>query len=355
MAGKFEWHQFAEVNLADPFFDSLKSDYVEFPEWFQKKRNAEEQTLVFHDEYGVGAFLYLKNENEMIELEDRTLPARPRVKIGTLRLAERFRGMRHGEGALGVSLWKWQESGSEEIYATVFEKHTELVNLFERFGFKCVGMNRRGECIYLKNRKSIDYSDPYKCFPFINPCFSKAGLIPIYEKFHDRLFPYSELKIKMREIEEETAGNGITKVYIGTPYTATHYEIGEPVFIYRIYEGETGKTYKSAVTSYCTITKIDVIKNNGRAKMSLSDFINNAGNKTVFSPEELRNKYNKNNVVMLELVYNGFFGKGHNVNHKNLKDQGLFEAPPYKLDYTKEQFIKILGMGDVNVQNVIID
>lgn len=101
MAGKFEWHQFAEVNLADPFFDSLKSDYVEFPEWFQKKRNAEEQTLVFHDEYGVGAFLYLKNENEMIELEDRTLPARPRVKIGTLRLAERFRGMRHGEGALG--------------------------------------------------------------------------------------------------------------------------------------------------------------------------------------------------------------------------------------------------------------
>ncbi len=355
MAGKFEWHKFSEVNLGDPFFDSLKADYVEFPEWFKKKSDAGEYTLVFHDEQGVGAFVYLKRENEVIELMDKTLPAIPRVKIGTLRLAERFRGMRLGEGAIGVSLWKWKDDKAEEIYVTVFEKHTELINLFERFGFKCVGMNSRGECIYLKSRKKIDYSDPYKAFPFINPGFSKAGLIPIFERFHDRLFPYSELKIKRREIEEETAGNGITKVYIGTPYTAMHYEVGEPVGIYRIYEGDTGKTYKSAVTSYCTITKMDVIKNNGRATMSLSDFIKNAGNKTAFSPEELTSIYNQNNVVMLELVYNGFFGKGHNVIHKNLKEQGLFDAHPYNLDYTKDQFIKLLGMGDVDVQNVIID
>lgn len=355
MAGKFEWHKFSEVNLGDPFFDSLKSDYVEFPEWFKKKSDAGEYTLVFHDEQGVGAFVYLKRENEAIELMDKALPAIPRVKIGTLRLAERFRGMRLGEGALGVSLWKWKDDKAEEIYVTVFEKHTELINLFERFGFKCVGMNSRGECIYLKSRKKIDYSDPYKAFPFINPGFSKAGMIPIFERFHDRLFPYSELKIKRREIEEETAGNGITKVYIGTPYTAMHYEVGEPVGIYRIYEGDTGKTYKSAVTSFCTITKIDVIKNSGKAAMSLSDFIINAGNKTVFFPEELTSIYNQNNVVMLELVYNGFFGKGHNVIHKNLKDQGLFDAHPYNLDYTKDQFIKLLGMGDVDVQNVIID
>ena len=43
-------------------------------------------------------------------------------------LAERFRGLRLGEGALGVSLWKWQELKSEEIYVTIFEKHTELNN-----------------------------------------------------------------------------------------------------------------------------------------------------------------------------------------------------------------------------------
>ena len=355
MAGKFEWHKFSEVNLEDPFFDSLKADYEEFPDWFKRKSDAGEYALVFHDEQGVGAFVYLKRENEVIELLDKTLPAISRVKIGTLRLAERFSGLRLGEGALGVSLWKWRDDKVDDIYVTVFEQHMELISLFEQFGFKCIGINRRGERVYLKSRKSIDYTDPYVAFPFIRPIFSKAGLIPIFERFHDRLFPYSELKIKRREIEEETAGNGITKVYIGTPYTAMHYEVGEPVGIYRIYEGETGKTYKSSVTSYCTITKMDIIKNRGKATVSLLEFISSAGNKTVFSPEELTSIYNQDNVVMLELIYNGFFGKGHNVIHRDLKDQGLFEAHPYNLDYTKEQFIKILEMGDVDVQNVIID
>lgn len=355
MAGKFEWYKFSEVNLDDPFFDSLKADYEEFPVWFKKKSDTGEYALVFHDEQGVGAFVYLKRELEAIQLTDKTLPAIPRVKIGTLRLAERFRGMRLGEGALGVSLWKWRDGKADDIYVTVFKKHSELISLFERFGFKCVGMNSRGECVYLKSRSTIDYSDPYKSFPFIRSNFRKAGLIPIFESFHDRLFPYSELKIKRREIEEETAGNGVTKVYVGTPYTPMHYEVGEPVGIYRIFEGETGKTYKSAVTSYCTITKIDVIKNNGRAIMNLADFVKNAGNKTVFTPEELAGIYAKKNVVMLELLYNGFFGKGHNVIHRDLKEQGLFDAYPYNLDYTKEQFIKLLEMGDIGVQNVIIN
>lgn len=143
---------------------------------------------------------------------------------------------------------------------------------------------------------------------------------------------------------------------LGSPYTAMHYEVGEPVGIYRIFEGEIGKTYKSAVTSYCIITKMDIIKNNGQASMSVSDFVKNAGNKTVFTADELTGIYNgQKNVVMLELVYNGFFGKGHNVIHKNLNEQGLFTSHPYNLDFSKDQFIKILGMGDVDVQNVIID
>ena len=58
---------------------------------------------------------------------------------------------------------------------------------------------------------------------------------------------------------------------------------------------------------------------------------------------------------MLELVYNGFFGKGHNVIHKDLHEKGLFESHPYNIDYSKKQFIEILEMGDVDVSDVIID
>ena len=77
-----------------------------------------------------------------------------------------------------------------------------------------IGRNIRGECVYLKSRKHIDYA--YISFPFIRPDFKVAGVIPIIESFHDRLFPYSELVGNNKEIEEVTAGNGITKIYIGT-------------------------------------------------------------------------------------------------------------------------------------------
>ena len=41
MAGKFERKSFSEINLDDPFFDSLKTDYpgsetsTDFTTWFQ--------------------------------------------------------------------------------------------------------------------------------------------------------------------------------------------------------------------------------------------------------------------------------------------------------------------------------
>lgn len=161
-----------------------------------------------------------------------------------------------------------------------------------------------------------------------------------------------------KQIEEITAGNGITKVYIGTPWTAMHYEIGEPVGIYRIFEGQSGATYKSVITSYGTITNIVTIRSNWTYKVSFDQFVKMAGNKTVFNLEELKTIYYHNkskNIAILELVYNGFFGKGHNVNHKTLYNKGLFASHPYNINYTKDDFIRILEMGDTNVQNVIID
>lgn len=356
MAGKFQWKKFRDVDVNDDFFDSLKCDYDNFVEWFQRKSIQGEETLVYLDSSGIGAFLYLKDEEETIDLEDRILQAIKRIKIGTLRLSERQRGIRLGEGALGVALWKWQEKKVDEIYVTVFEKHEVLIKLFIKFGFRFFGKNHRGECVYLKDRKSLDYSDPYMCFPFIRSSFEKAGMIPINETFHDRLFPYSEIMGNRKEIEEITAGNGITKVYIGSPYSLVHYAVGEPVAIYRIYEGESGKTYKSAITSYATITKIIEVKSNGLCKKSLDEYIDLAGNKTVFNKNELQYIYNSNrNVIMIEMVYNGFFGKGHNVNHRTLSDNGLFPAHPYKIDYKRNEFIQILEMGDANVQNIIIN
>ena len=105
MPGKFERKSFVQIDLNDPFFDSLKRDYPEFETvWFPKGVRENRHALVFSDESGLGAFIAMKVENEPIHLNDVDLPALPRLKISTLRLAERFRGQRLGEGALGLIL-----------------------------------------------------------------------------------------------------------------------------------------------------------------------------------------------------------------------------------------------------------
>lgn len=358
MAGKFKWCKFSECNLDDSFFDTLKADYPGFDAWFRRKATEGQEAFVFTDDVGIGAFVCLKPEdNEPIELIDRNLPALKRFKISTLKLAERVQGIRLGEGAVGIALWHWQQDRSDEIYVTVFEKHQYLITLLERFGFQCIGIKKdTGECVLSRSRREVDYSNQYKAFPFINPNFTAAGLIPINFNWHDTLFPFSELMRTQQEVEEIAAANGMTKIYIGTPTSALDHEIGEPVIIYRISD-QYPKKYRSVATSYCVITDIKYIKNLGRYSMTLDQFLQLVGNKSVFTTEELASIYNRRNknIVMFELTYNGFFGKGHNVNQNDLKTKGLwFDMHPYQFRYTKEQFVDILEMGDIDVQNVII-
>lgn len=355
MLGKFKWEKFSNIDLKDPFFESLKNDYPEFSKWYNKKSDRNEQALVFNDDLGVGAFLYLKQECEELKLKDRTLPAINRIKIGTLRLSERVRKQRLGEGTVGVALWKWQESKFEEIYLTVFEKHTELIKLFQRFGFQIIGKNERGENVFLKSKKNIDKRTPYKLFPFISNSFDNTGIIPIEAEFHDKLFPYSELKGNKLQIEEETAGNGITKVFIAMPSRNVDYRKNQIVYIYRK-SNEYPKKYKSVITSFCTISKITEIKKNGKPNMKFGDFIKEISNKTIFSEQELKTiYYEKRNVIVLELLYNGFFGKGKNVNYDFLNQENIFNTHPYHIVNTKEQFIKVLKKGGLDEKNIIID
>lgn len=260
MTDRFKYVPFGDCDLSDSFFDTLKQDYPEFPEWFKRKAAIGEKAYIYLDDIGICAFIYLKKENEELVFNDRVLPKEKRLKIGTLKLEERIQGKRLGEGAIGISLWLWQNLKYNQIYVTVFEHHKDLIALLERFGFICAGKNQRGEQVYIKDRRNIDYSDPYKSFPFINPAFTKAGYIPIYDYYHDTLFPYSELARTEQETLEISAANGVSKVYIACPSSVLHIKPGEPVFIYRIHTGEGIKKYKSVVTSFCTITAVTEIK-----------------------------------------------------------------------------------------------
>lgn len=357
MVHKFEWRPFSEINVNDPFFDTLKTDYPEFAtEWFpkciQEKRNA----LVFYDEEGLGAFVALKRECEPIFMQERTIPATNRLKVSTLRLAPRFRGQRLGEGALGLVLWNWQRSKLDEIYLTVFPQHTDLISQLERFGFKMFGKNERGERIYMRSRKNIDFSDPYKAFPFISPEFKNGGYLIVDDVYHDTLFPYSELKNTPQEILQIDAANGISKVYIGAA-SKPQYRVGEPIFIYRKYTGLNGKPgYKSCLTSYCVVTDIKSVKENGKSLVSFDEFLAVTGNKTVFSRQELKTRFeNDKTITVITMLYCGYFGSGRNINMVWLSQNGLWADEhqyPARIRLSQTQCRTIWNTAKVNLDNV---
>ena len=62
MAGNFSLKKFSDIDLNDPFFDSLKADYPvggkvkPFEVWFPEKAQEGRTALVFDDENGLGAF-----------------------------------------------------------------------------------------------------------------------------------------------------------------------------------------------------------------------------------------------------------------------------------------------------------
>jgi L-amino acid N-acyltransferase YncA len=212
MADRFEYITFGACNIDDSFFDSLKADYPKFSEWFQRKAQEKEYAYVYRENNKIYAFGYLKDENEEINLSDKVLPMENRLKIGTLKIEETLRGKRLGEGILGIALWQWQESGFNQVYVTVFEKHQSLIQLLDKFGFKDSGINLNGEHVFIKDKRHLEYSTPYKSFPFINPIFTKAGMLPIFDRYHDTLFPYSKLARKNQETLNLAVANGISKV-----------------------------------------------------------------------------------------------------------------------------------------------
>lgn len=367
MAGAFSLKKFSDIDLSDPFFDSLKEDYPigglvkPFEIWFPEKARDGRSALVFNDEEGLGAFICIKHEAEEIPLQDRTLPKRDRCKVTTIKIAERYRGQRIGEGAIGLLLWKWQKMGWDDIYVTVFDKHDLLISLLTRYGFIKVGYNLNGEGVYMRSRDNVDYSDPYKSFPFINPGFQNAGYLCVNDYYHDTLFPYSELKNTLQTSVALNVRNGLTKIYVGKQYTVPPYRIGEPILIYRIHNGDGIKKYKSCVTSYCVVKQVIAAKRNCKALMTFDELIKKIGNKSVYDQDELQTKYdNDKNMFVIEMIYYGYFGEGHNVNMDWLDTHDHWckahSAPyPALIRLSPDEFRDILQEGNVDVDNVIIN
>lgn len=134
--------QFSNIDISDPFFDSLKESYAEFSDWFNRKNDE----YAYVSTYGgkVIAFLYLKLEDEKEPYPGMNPPFRPckRLKIGTFKVEAS--GFRLGERFLKIVFDNAVQFNVDEVYVTIFDKDDEtrrLMQTLEKWGFVKYGTN----------------------------------------------------------------------------------------------------------------------------------------------------------------------------------------------------------------------
>ncbi|WP_339068146.1 hypothetical protein [Fusobacterium animalis] len=345
---------FAECNLNDLFFQSLREDYLEFDNWFKKKIMNNEEAYIIKNIDSIEGFLYLKKENEEILLKDKTLPAKERIKIGTLKTTETIQGRKYGEGFLGFALWEWANSNTEEIYITTFPKQESLINLLEGYGFTKCGEFPNHELLYVKNKNNLDYTDVKKSFPYISTN-ATGRLLLLEAEYHDTLFPYSTLRGIDSEPRNIDIKNGLSKKYISNNLNYKNLRCGDFLIVYRkkgVSEAGTAG-FKSAVTGIASVVNVRVVN---KIQEDFETFRENLKNKVALNDDELFKKYSKKYVIILDIVYNYYFGSGHNINYNTLKEKGLLlNGYPANKIYNMEELKKIIQLGGNHVQNIIVN
>ncbi len=187
MARSLKRTKFKELNIDDPFFDSLKDGYDEFPEWFQKK--AQEDLYVVKDGNSLEGMIYLKDENGPVTDVTPPLPAQKWLKVGTLKIVGQ--GTKLGERVVKKIFDTAIANDADGIYVTVFELHQTLINLFKRYGFVEHGTKTtdNGTEKVLARYLNDFTGDRVKDYPFLHTKEAKFWLLAIYPEYHTRLLP----------------------------------------------------------------------------------------------------------------------------------------------------------------------
>jgi hypothetical protein len=132
--------KFSAVDLSDVFFDSLKSDYPGFEDWFKRKADSGEEAYVQRDEFDqLQAFLYLKIEEGAVEDVTPIMPPKKRLKIGTFKV--NGHNTRVGERFFKKAFDFAVNHSVEEIYVTIFDRIMQkpLIQKVVNFGFREYG------------------------------------------------------------------------------------------------------------------------------------------------------------------------------------------------------------------------
>lgn len=203
------------------FFDSLRIDYPDFDNWFDKCASENRRAY----------YLLVDGKLSAILIYDRQIPSKhllkdiheDALKMCTFKVAESTLGFKIGELFLGKMFHYCIEAKLNYLYLTVFEKHERLINLLKDYGFIQWHNDRSSELFFIKklskptniisNERNSMSSHPFYSDEKI---FNKY-IVPIQYKYSATLFKDSELRnpgLFDKDQIQEIQGNTIQKAYI---------------------------------------------------------------------------------------------------------------------------------------------
>ena len=226
-----------EISPDEEILSSVRDEYTtagdSFDAWFDKVRGEHRECRVIRTPSGPiqGLAIYKTEVDHPFGIQGKTL------KICTFKIAPDAVGAKRGELLLKATLQYANATGMDAIYVTLFEHHTGLSNLLERFGFaQLEERSSRGEIVYVKSMRPDEFGEELSPLDFhikFGPPALKvrrAFVVPIKPVYHDTLFP--EAAIRPTMFGPEPSGNAILKAYLCRSPT-TLLRAGDTLLFYR--------------------------------------------------------------------------------------------------------------------------
>lgn len=287
--------------LSDAFFDSLRSAYPPFDDWFRAKaRNGLKAWVVREDQNTLGALcIYDIQTNEKITEDGMVLPGTA-LKLSTFKVGETMRGRKIGELFLKAAFRYATANHHENIFIHgELDQHSFLFDLLEDFGFEAVG-NHPGstgrDVVYVKKHPTIPPSTsnikPFDYLRMYFPHFQKGTnvskyIVPIQPEFHRVLFPdcKSEEDRQMLLFQKvNSVGNAIKLAYLCHAQTK-NLSVGDVALFYR--SGD-----KKAITSIGVVEEYQMLDD----PMVIAQMVSR---RTVYTMGQIEQMAQKSTKVML--------------------------------------------------------
>ncbi len=231
----FEREAYA-IDLKDALFDSLRTDYAGFDDWFAKCARQHRKCWVV-EVGGALAGIVIRKDEARPEASIVS-PGNKILKLCTFKMAPAFRGEKFGEQLLKQCLWFAQSNGYDVVYLTAYADKDDLLHLLQAYGFKVTSRQDNGELIVEKVMRKgplpvVAQTDIIDLDRASYPRFADGEevakyCVPIQGAYHEKLFPEISFRVPLplfsapgmeRERtatprQERTPGNTIRKVYL---------------------------------------------------------------------------------------------------------------------------------------------